>query len=151
MNSDIERVILDYLCLSNYTASAAMFAKETHLTPEVADLESLPRASIKHAILRGDIAEAILEINEIDPEVSFFLSCFASHLFRPPPDWPMARGENKSSRDIQRFFCVMMRNVHAPLLKILVGKKRNKLPNFLNSKKISLLMASFFVFVFIKC
>lgn len=72
MNSDIERVILDYLCLSNYTASAAMFAKETHLTPEVADLESLPRASIKHAILRGDIAEAILEINEIDPEVSFF-------------------------------------------------------------------------------
>lgn len=61
---------MDYLVIEGYKDAAECFAKEAGISPQV-DLDSIAnRMTIRSAIQRGDIEEAIGRVNELDPEVS---------------------------------------------------------------------------------
>jgi len=64
---------MDYLLIEGYKSAAQSFANEASLTPAI-DLESIEnRMVIRGAVQRGDIETAVGWVNELDPEVSFFL------------------------------------------------------------------------------
>lgn len=68
-SSDINALILDYLTLAGYPNAAKKFSAEANLPPQQDDLTIERRQRIQSAIHRGDIAEAISDLNEMDPEV----------------------------------------------------------------------------------
>ena len=60
---------MDYLVVEGYKEAAQNFSLEAGLTPQV-DLESIHnRKTIRRAIQRGDVEDAIGRVNELDPEV----------------------------------------------------------------------------------
>lgn len=62
---------MDYLVIEGYKDAAQRFSAETGLRPQI-DLESIEnRMTIRAAIQRGDVEDAISRVNELDPEVSF--------------------------------------------------------------------------------
>ena len=68
--SDLNRLVMDYLVIEGYKDAAESFAAETGISPQV-DLDSIGnRMTVRSAIQRGDIEEAIGRVNELDPEVS---------------------------------------------------------------------------------
>ncbi|KAK6224156.1 hypothetical protein LQW54_000304 [Pestalotiopsis sp. IQ-011] len=67
--SDINALILDYLTLAGYPNAAKKFSAEANLPPQQDDLTIERRQRIQSAIHRGDIAEAISDLNEMDPEI----------------------------------------------------------------------------------
>ncbi len=74
--SDLNRLVMDYLVIEGYKSAAEEFSKESNLSPPV-ELDSIEaRMSIREAVQRGDIEEAITMTNEIKPEVGI---CFFSH------------------------------------------------------------------------
>ncbi|CAO1620885.1 unnamed protein product [Parajaminaea phylloscopi] len=66
---DLNRLVMDYLVIEGYKDAAQCFSNETGLSPQV-DLESIQnRMTIRAAIQRGDIEDAIGRVNELDPEI----------------------------------------------------------------------------------
>lgn len=62
---------MDYLVIEGYKDAAQRFSSESGLSPQV-DLESIQnRMTIRGAVQRGDIEDAIGRVNELDPEVSW--------------------------------------------------------------------------------
>jgi predicted AAA+ superfamily ATPase len=69
-HSDLNRLVMDYLVIEGYKDAAEHFARESGLVPQVA-LDSIEdRTTIRDAIHRGDIEEAIERVNDLDPDVS---------------------------------------------------------------------------------
>lgn len=62
---------MDYLVIEGYKHAAQRFSLESGLNPQV-DLSSIQnRMTIRSAVQRGDVEEAISSVNELDPEVSW--------------------------------------------------------------------------------
>jgi hypothetical protein len=68
-NSDLNRLIMDYLVIEGYKSAAEEFSQEANLAPPV-DFESIEsRMDIREALQRGDIEDAITRVNDLNPEV----------------------------------------------------------------------------------
>jgi hypothetical protein len=68
--SDLNRIVMDYLVTEGYKAAADEFCKEANMAPP-AGLERIDkRIVIRDAVQRGDIQEAIQQVNEFNPEVN---------------------------------------------------------------------------------
>ena len=66
----LNRLVMDYLVIEGYRTAAEEFSKETNMEPSV-DLDSIQsRMDIRDAVRRGDIEEAIVRVNDLNPEVS---------------------------------------------------------------------------------
>ena len=64
---------MDYLVIEGYKTAAEEFSKEANLDPMV-DLDSIEsRMSIREAVQRGDVEEAIEKVNDLNPEVTIYL------------------------------------------------------------------------------
>jgi glucose-induced degradation protein 8 len=72
-SSDINALILDYLTLAGYPNAAKKFSTEANLPPQQSHDSIEARQQIQTAIHRGDIAQAISDLNDLDPEVCGFL------------------------------------------------------------------------------
>lgn len=73
LGRDLNRLIMDYLVIEGYKSAAEEFSQEANLTPPV-DFESIEsRMNIREALQRGDVEDAITRVNDLNPEVSFFL------------------------------------------------------------------------------
>lgn len=60
---------MDYLVLEGYQAAAEEFSKEANVNPPV-DFSSIEtRMTIREAVQRGDVEEAIELVNDLNPEV----------------------------------------------------------------------------------
>lgn len=60
---------MDYLVIEGYKTAAEEFSKEAELSTPV-DLQSIEdRTVIREALQRGDVEEAIMRVNDLDPEV----------------------------------------------------------------------------------
>lgn len=68
--SDLNKLVMDYLVVEGYKEAAENFARESGMT-SVPDFESIQnRMTVRNAIQRGDIVEAIERVNDLNPEVS---------------------------------------------------------------------------------
>lgn len=66
---DLNRLVMDYLVIEGYKTAAEEFSKEANLDP-MADLDSIEsRMSIREAVQRGDVEEAIEKVNDLNPEI----------------------------------------------------------------------------------
>lgn len=64
---------MDYLVIEGYKSSAEEFSKEADVVAPV-DFQSIKdRTVIREALQRGDVEEAIMKINDLNPEASLFL------------------------------------------------------------------------------
>jgi hypothetical protein len=69
---------MDYLVVEGYKEAAGNFARESGMVPRV-DFESIhSRMTIRNAIHRGDIVDAIERVNDMNPEVSYCFPLFPS-------------------------------------------------------------------------
>ena len=69
-DSDLNRLIMDYLVIEGYRSAAEEFCQEANITPPV-DFESIEtRMDIREALQRGDIEDAITRVNDLNPDVS---------------------------------------------------------------------------------
>ncbi|KAF8078716.1 CTLH/CRA C-terminal to lish motif domain-containing protein [Lyophyllum atratum] len=60
---------MDYLVIEGYKSAAEEFSQEADLAPPV-DFESIEsRMNIREALQRGDIEEAITQVNDLNPEI----------------------------------------------------------------------------------
>ena len=60
---------MDYLIIEGYKSAAEEFSKEADLNSPV-DFQSIEdRTSIRDAVQRGDVEEAIMRVNDLNPEV----------------------------------------------------------------------------------
>jgi len=67
--NDLNRLVMDYLVVEGYKEAAENFAREAGMSPQ-ADYESIHnRMTIRNAIQRGDIEEAIERVNDLNPEI----------------------------------------------------------------------------------
>lgn len=61
---------MDYLVIEGYKSAAEEFSREAEISP-APDFESIQsRMSIREAVQRGDVQEAIERVNDLNPEVS---------------------------------------------------------------------------------
>ena len=61
---------MDYLVIEGYKTAAEEFSKEANLAPPI-DLDSIEtRMSIREAVQRGEVEEAIAKVNDLDSDVS---------------------------------------------------------------------------------
>ena len=64
---------MNYLVIEGYKTSAEEFSREANLSPGV-DLKSIEsRMSIREALQRGDVGDAITRVNDLNPEVCICL------------------------------------------------------------------------------
>lgn len=61
---------MDYLVIEGYKTAAEEFSKEADLSLPVDSRSIEDRTIIREALQRGDVEEAIMRVNELDPEVS---------------------------------------------------------------------------------
>ena len=74
MCRDLNRLIMDYLVIEGYKSAAEEFSQEANLSPPV-DFESIEsRMDIREALQRGDVEDAITRVNDLNPEVCFWLT-----------------------------------------------------------------------------
>ncbi|KAJ7596946.1 lish motif-containing protein [Mycena floridula] len=67
--NDLNRLIMDYLVIEGYKSAAEEFSQEANLTPPV-DFESIEsRMTIREALQRGDVEDAIMRVNDLNPEI----------------------------------------------------------------------------------
>lgn len=65
---------MDYLIIEGYKSAAEEFSREAELSSSV-DFQSIEdRTNIKEALQRGDVEEAIMRTNDLNPEVWQFLT-----------------------------------------------------------------------------
>ena len=77
---------MDYLVIEGYKSAAEEFSQEASLAPPV-DFESIEsRMDIREALQRGDVEDAIIRVNDLNPEVRIqknselkWLNCFMHH------------------------------------------------------------------------
>ncbi|KAK6082403.1 ran binding protein in the microtubule-organising centre [Seiridium cupressi] len=67
--NDINGLIFDYLTMAGYPNAAKKFSAEANLPAQTMDDSIEIRQRIKTAIHRGDIAQAIAVLNDVDPEI----------------------------------------------------------------------------------
>ena len=70
IDSDINALILDYLTTEGYPSAAAKFSKEANLRPQQEEESVKARQQIQHSIHLGSIQDAIVALNELEPQVS---------------------------------------------------------------------------------
>ena len=69
-SSELNRLIMDYLVIEGYKSAAEEFSREADLASPV-DFQSIEdRTTIRDALQRGDVEEAIIRVNDLNPEVS---------------------------------------------------------------------------------
>ncbi len=69
-HSDLNRLVMDYLVIEGYKAAAEEFGAEASVEAPI-DLQSIEsRMNIRDAVQRGDMEEAIMRVNDLNPEVS---------------------------------------------------------------------------------
>jgi len=69
VSSDLNKLIMDYLVIEGYKSAAEEFGKEADLTSPV-DFQSIEdRTNIREALQRGDVEEAIMRVNNLNPEI----------------------------------------------------------------------------------
>ncbi|KJA26127.1 hypothetical protein HYPSUDRAFT_64337 [Hypholoma sublateritium FD-334 SS-4] len=67
--SDLNRLVMDYLVIEGYKSAAEEFSQEANLEPPV-DFESIEsRMDIREALQRGDVEDAIIRVNDLNPEI----------------------------------------------------------------------------------
>ena len=70
---------MDYLVIEGYKSAAEEFSKEAGMESPV-DFDSIEnRMNIREALQRGDVGEAITQVNDLNPEVSCF-PCALRHV-----------------------------------------------------------------------
>lgn len=68
---------MDYLVIEGFKSAAETFSTEANIPPTV-DLNSIEsRMSIREALQRGDIEDAITRVNDLNPEVGGFTLLFS--------------------------------------------------------------------------
>ncbi len=86
---------MDYLVLEGYQAAAEEFSKEANVNPPV-DFSSIEtRMTIREAVQRGDVEEAIELVNDLNPEVR-------KHTSRTTPPSPPFERRAYNSRPVTR-------------------------------------------------
>jgi hypothetical protein len=66
---DLDRLVMDYLVIEGYKSAAEEFCQEAGLDPSM-DLQSIEtRLEIRDSLRRGDIESAIIQVNELNPEI----------------------------------------------------------------------------------
>lgn len=70
IDSDINKLILDYLTTEGYPSAAAKFSKEANLGSQQDEDSVRSRQQIQHLIHLGSIQEAIDALKELEPQVS---------------------------------------------------------------------------------
>jgi glucose-induced degradation protein 8 len=69
MFSELNKLVMDYLVIGGYKNAAEFFSQEASVAPPV-DLKSIEsRMNIREALQRGDVQDAIMRVNDLDPEV----------------------------------------------------------------------------------
>jgi hypothetical protein len=107
LSSDLNRLVMDYLVIEGYKTAAEEFSKEASLAPPV-DLDSIEtRMSIREAVQRGEVEEAIAKVNDLDSDVSIS----HSHVFSP--QGPPSRLRLLATDADSSFH--MIKTFHAPL------------------------------------
>ena len=77
---------MDYLVIEGYKSAAEEFSQEANLTPPV-DFESIEsRMEIRDALQRGDVEEAIMRVNELNPEVNCIILSSCPFLWQETKD-----------------------------------------------------------------
>lgn len=71
---DLNALILDYLTTEGYPSAAAKFSSEANLQLPLDMGIVKSRNTIQHDIHNGDIQTAIDAINELNPQVSTYIS-----------------------------------------------------------------------------
>lgn len=105
--SELDRLVMDYLCIEGYRNAAEEFAKEASVAPT--DLDSIEkRMNIRDSIQRGQIPEAIAELNDLDSEVSVPLRPLSFILSRSCLPYLIGSGHDD-------------KHVHAPLLAVVAS------------------------------
>ena len=67
---------MDYLVIEGFKSAAEEFSRESGISSSV-DLDSIEsRMTIREALQRGDVSEAIARVNDLNPEVSTCLPLF---------------------------------------------------------------------------
>ncbi|KAL0951309.1 hypothetical protein HGRIS_008016 [Hohenbuehelia grisea] len=67
--NDLNRLIMDYLATEGYKPAAEAFSQEAGISPPV-DFESIEsRMEIREALQRGDVEEAMVKVNDLNPEI----------------------------------------------------------------------------------
>ncbi|KXS20045.1 hypothetical protein M427DRAFT_52312 [Gonapodya prolifera JEL478] len=66
---DLNKLVMNYLIIEGYKDAAEKFGQEANLQPavELASIED--RMTIRNAVQRGSIDEAIERVNDLDPEI----------------------------------------------------------------------------------
>ena len=96
LSSDLNRLVMDYLVLEGYQAAAEEFSKEANVRSPV-DFSSIEtRMTIREAVQRGDVEEAIELVNDLNPEVR--KNC--PHYTAEPPS--LRDGHMLDSRSLER-------------------------------------------------
>lgn len=67
--SDLNNLVLNFLILEGYESAAKKFAAEANLTPRIPTDSIHERVEIRSSIIRGEITQAIHQINDLNPEV----------------------------------------------------------------------------------
>ncbi len=67
--SDINALILDYLTVAGYPNAAAKFSSEANLQPQQPTSAIQQRLRIQKFIHRGEIENALQELNQVFPSV----------------------------------------------------------------------------------
>ncbi|KAI0660352.1 lish motif-containing protein [Cubamyces menziesii] len=66
---DLNRLVMDYLVIEGYKSAAEEFSKEAGMESPV-DFDSIEnRMNIREALQRGDVGEAITQVNDLNPEI----------------------------------------------------------------------------------
>lgn len=94
---------MDYLIIEGYPSAAKRFAMEANIQPKEDVASIRERVSIRNAIHRGDIQEAIEMINDLGYQVS---RCHRYLLF----------SSNSKRHILPQCFAMISSIVHAPLL-----------------------------------
>lgn len=67
---------MDYLVIEGYKSAAEKFGEEAGVPPKV-DFQSIEsRMKVREALQRGDVEDAIVRMNELNPEVSVWFPWF---------------------------------------------------------------------------
>ncbi|WFC99665.1 hypothetical protein MYAM1_002410 [Malassezia yamatoensis] len=66
---DLDRIVLDYLLVQGRKEAAETFSNETGLSLEMESSDLDARVEIRKILLRGDVAEAMECVNELNPEI----------------------------------------------------------------------------------
>ncbi|KIY65144.1 lish motif-containing protein [Cylindrobasidium torrendii FP15055 ss-10] len=78
--ADLNRLVMDYLVIEGYKSAAEEFSQEADIAPPV-DFENIEsRMTIREALQRGDVEDAVTRINELNPDLLDTNDALSFHL-----------------------------------------------------------------------